>query len=458
MSNTEFDPDLIRRYDRPGPRYTSYPTALQFGDFPVSGFSKAIEDSPFRHRDVSLYVHLPFCATLCYYCACNKIVTKKREPAREYLAALDREIDLVAPLFENRMVSQLHWGGGTPTFLDDEQITHLTRRLHESFSFREDREGEFSIEIDPRTVDEGRIAHLRQCGFNRLSFGIQDFDEKVQAAVNRRQGFDETLSVMRAAREEGFESISVDLIYGLPFQTIESFRETLEKVATLAPDRISIYNYAHLPDRFAPQKRIIAMDLPTADNKLKILELCIDFLTDAGYVYIGMDHFALPDDELAVAQREGTLQRNFQGYSTFADCDLVGLGVTSISHVGQTYTQNEKDIDAYQDRVVDGELPLLHGIQIDHDDQVRASVIKALMCDFKLDFNALGDRFSINVADYFSDELDAFKDFIEDGLVVVTPDGYAVTERGRFLIRNICMVFDRYLKAPSGSPRYSKAI
>ncbi len=453
-----FDAALIKRYDVPGPRYTSYPTALQFDAFTINDFDEAIQTSPFRDRDLSLYVHIPFCATLCYYCACNKIVTRKREPAVEYLGLLAHEAALLAPRFTNRKVSQLHWGGGTPTFLDDEQIEKLNKLLRSAFEFRSDEEGEFSIEIDPRTVDAKRIEFLRQQGFNRLSFGVQDFDPHVQQAVNRKQSFEETRAVIEAARNFGFGSVSIDLIYGLPHQNESSFARTLDLVAALRPDRVSIYNYAHLPDRFSPQKRILASDLPDPDEKLNILELCIESLTSEGYVYIGMDHFALPDDELAVAQREGTLQRNFQGYSTFADCDLIGLGVTSISHIGNTYSQNEKELDQYRTSLEKGQLPVSKGVVIDDDDLIRKEIIKTLMCQFRLEFEDVNTRFGINFSSYFADELSQLFDMERDGLIDLGESCICVTDKGRFLIRNICMVFDRHLRRPEFTERYSKAI
>ena len=458
MSLTNFDPELIRRYDVPGPRYTSYPTALQFSDYALADFEQAIENSPYKHQGLSLYVHVPFCATLCYYCACNKIVTKKREPALEYMQFLKKEIDLLAPKFKGRSVSQLHWGGGTPTFLDDEQVSQLYGWLREAFDFRDDRAGEFSIEIDPRTVNAERIHHLRAAGFNRLSFGVQDFEPAVQKAVNRIQSLDQTREVIEAARTAAFGSISVDLIYGLPHQTYDTFTNTLRLVSDLGPDRISIYNYAHLPDRFAPQKRILATDLPNPDEKLKILELCIDYLTDAGYIYIGMDHFALPDDELAVAMKEGTLQRNFQGYSTFSDCDLLALGVTGISHIGNSYSQNEKDLAAYTSRLEAGELPLLQGVVIDQDDLIRKAVIRSLMCHFDLEYSTLAAEFGIDVSDYFSEELARLENYALDGLIEYQTDGFKVTPKGRLLIRNICMVFDRYLQHATIKERFSRAI
>lgn len=458
MSLANFNLALIRRYDVPGPRYTSYPTALQFGDFSVSDFDQAISASPYLERDLSLYVHVPFCATLCYYCACNKIVTKKREPAAEYMELLHREIEMLAPRFKGRTISQLHWGGGTPTFLDDRQIAQLFGWLRDAFEFRSDEEGEFSIEIDPRTVDADRIRHLRSQGFNRLSFGVQDFEPAVQKAVNRLQSFVETRDVIQAARDAKFASVSVDLIYGLPFQTYDSFANTLRQIVDLGPDRVSIYNYAHLPARFTPQSRILATDLPNPDEKLKILELCIDFLTEAGYIYIGMDHFALPDDELAIALKEGTLQRNFQGYSTFADSDLLALGVTGISHIGNSYSQNEKDLDAYRIRIEKDELPLLQGVVIDEDDLIRKAVIKSLMCHFDLNFKSLEKKFGLSIQAYFAQELEQLRQFEIDELVVFTDKGLKVTAAGRFLIRNICMIFDRYLRKPDSQTRFSRAI
>lgn len=456
--NITFDNELIQRYNVHGPRYTSYPTALQFGDFHPEELKIAVANSPLKHRDLSLYVHLPFCATLCYYCACNKIVTRKREPVIEYLHLLEKELDLAASLFKGRVISQLHWGGGTPTFLEDEQISSLMRAIRNHFEFRNDAIGEFSIEIDPRTVNADRIAHLREEGFNRLSLGIQDFTPVVQKAVNRIQSYDDTQDVIEAARLCGFRSISVDLIYGLPFQTYTSFKNTLNQVVSLRPDRISIYNYAHLPARFPSQKRILISDLPKPEEKLHILELCIELLSANGYVYIGMDHFALPDDELAIAQQEGTLQRNFQGYSTFADCDLLAVGITGISHIGNTYSQNVKEIDDYRQRILAGKLPVEKGTVIDDDDQIRKQVISELICNFKLQFSALEKKFDIVFSDYFADEMFSLETMIYDGLIVAETGTITVTSKGKLLIRNICMVFDRYITKTTSENRFSKAI
>ena len=459
-SRLTLDSELIQRYNVNGPRYTSYPTALQFNPFTPSQWQQAVEHSSFINKDLSLYFHLPFCATLCYYCACSKIVTRKREPAREYLDLLKRELSLVAQHFPDRFVSQLHWGGGTPTFLNDDQITELMAVTNDNFRFRDDQEREFSLEIDPRTVDVNRISHLRQAGFNRLSLGIQDFDAKVQKAVNRVQSFGQTKEVILAARGNDFKSISVDLIYGLPHQTVKSFTKTLEQIVSLSPDRISIYNYAHLPDRFTPQKRILVSDLPAPEAKLKILQLCIESLTSAGYVYIGMDHFSKPDDDLAIAQVNGTLQRNFQGYSTHADCDLIAFGITSISQIGNAYSQNVKTIDEYRDCLNRGELPVQKGVLIDPDDMIRKKVIKNLICHYSLDFSAISQEFSVDCLDYFESELIELQPMIEDGLVVVSNQGISVTQKGRLFIRNICMVFDRYIVgAPDQeNSRFSRAI
>ena len=365
---------------------------------------------------------------------------------------------LITPLFEDKIVSQLHWGGGTPTYFDDDQIQELMSAINKAFSFRSDEEGEFSIEIDPRTVDANRVRHLRECGFNRLSLGIQDFDETVQKAVNRIQSFEQTKEVLKAARQYGFQSISVDLIYGLPHQTVESVTRTLNQILELSPDRVSIYNYAHLPDRFYSQTRILVSDLPEPDTKLDILQLCIETLTARDYVYIGMDHFAKPEDELAIAQRQGTLQRNFQGYSTHADCDLVALGITGISHIGNTYCQNVKEIDSYRTRLEQESIPIEKGLLIDKDDQIRKRVIKSLICQFRLDFSEINRDFEIDFPTYFEDELNQFQAMIEDGLVEVDKEKILVTPRGRLLIRNICMVFDRYLKSPNSNTRFSRAI
>lgn len=456
--------NLVEKYNVSGPRYTSYPTALQFKDYNEEQLKQAIQDSPLKNQDLSLYFHIPFCATLCYYCACNKVVTRKKQLATDYLQQLSTEIDLLAPMFKDRVVSQLHWGGGTPTFLDNEQMLLLMEKIRAGFELSNDSEGEFSIEVDPRTVDAERIRHIRECGFNRISFGIQDFDPSVQKAVNRIQSFEDTMFVVNAARNYGFRSISVDLIYGLPHQTIESFSRTLDRVCELSPDRISIYNYAHLPDRFYPQKRILAVDLPRPEERLGILQMCTKRLMHEGYAYIGMDHFAKPDDELNVARQAGTLQRNFQGYSTHAETDLLGVGVTAISHIGNSFWQNEKDLSSYQVELEQGNIPVRKGVTMDADDIIRSFVIKSLICQFELPFSLVEKHFAINFHDYFREQLTTLQSMNDDGLITINDVGIEVTERGRFFIRNICMVFDRYLVTSAANSQkttselYSRAV
>ena len=457
----EFDPDLIRRYDASGPRYTSYPTAVQFTEaFTAARYRELAAasnagDSP---APLSLYFHIPFCDTVCFYCACNKIITKNRKRAVPYLAQLFREIELQGALFDrDRPVDQLHWGGGTPTFISHPQMRELMRVTGEHFQLRDDDSGEYSIEVDPREADAETIGLLRELGFNRLSLGVQDFDPAVQKAVNRIQSEQETWAVLDAARREGFKSVSVDLIYGLPLQSLDSFAATLDKVIAVGPDRLSVFNYAHLPQLFKTQRQIEASQLPSAEEKLAILGLTIEKLTAAGYLYVGMDHFARPDDELAVAQREGTLYRNFQGYSTHADCDLVAMGATAISKVGDSYSQNLKGLDEYAARIDAGELAVYRGVELDADDRLRREVITRLICNFELDFAAIEAGFGIEFERYFADSLRALEGFADDGLLEYSARRLRVLPRGRLLIRNICMQFDRYLKG-GGEQRFSKVI
>ncbi|HEY5719264.1 MAG TPA: oxygen-independent coproporphyrinogen III oxidase [Gammaproteobacteria bacterium] len=456
-----FDPELIRRYDKSGPRYTSYPTAVQFTEeFDPASYLEAAArgnaEAPLR--PLSLYFHIPFCDTVCFYCACNKHVTKDRELAQPYLERLQREIALQAALFERgRTVTQLHWGGGTPTFISAAQMRTLMQCTRDHFSLAEDDVGEYSVEVDPREAPPETVHLLREIGFNRLSMGVQDFDPRVQRAVNRIQPEAITLATLAAARDAGFRSISLDLIYGLPHQTVASFAATLERVVELAPDRLSVFNYAHLPELFKPQRRIDPADLPSPAEKLAILGLTVDRLAAAGYLYIGMDHFAKPDDELAVAQREGTLYRNFQGYSTHADCDLLGLGATSIGSVGNVYAQNRRAIDDYYAALDAGRLALFRGVVLDADDLLRRAVITDLICHFRLDFAAVEARHGVRVEDYFARELEALAPLAEDGLVELHDDRVEVTAAGRFLIRNVCMVFDRYLQGGT-TQRFSKVI
>ena len=464
----EFDVELIKRLNQLGPRYTSYPTADRFSTaFCLSDYQAAIElvsKLPVLNPEkpanpLSLYIHVPFCASICYYCACNKVITKDRGKAAIYLDYLKREIAMQAKLFSHQnYVEQLHFGGGTPTYLSDEQMDDLLATLRAQFHFANDDVGEYSIEVDPRTVSPERIAVLRKQGFNRISLGIQDFDPIVQKSVNRIQPEAETLAVMQAARDCNFRSISVDLIYGLPKQTLQTITETLDKVILANPDRIAIYNYAHMPHLFKPQRRIVEDELPDPELKLQMLFLCIRKLSLAGYVYIGMDHFAKPSDDLCLAQKEGRLQRNFQGYSTHAQAEMVSCGVSAISAVGPIYYQNEKTLDEYYARLDQGELPMARGFSLSADDLLRRQVIEQLMCHFELDFNALSAAHSIDFSAYFAGELASLGDFIDNALLTLTPTSLKVSLKGRLLIRNICMVFDHYLREKQEPLRYSKTI
>jgi oxygen-independent coproporphyrinogen-3 oxidase len=443
----KFDIDLINRYDKSGPRYTSYPTALELHEgFGEAEYRQHIAKSNAVGGPLSLYFHIPFCDTVCFYCACNKVITKNRAHAVPYLESLYQEVAMLGALFDNsRVVNQLHWGGGTPTFLSFEQMQKLMAVTRQHFNLRDDDLGEYSIEVDPRETNDSTIAQLRELGFNRISLGLQDFDPAVQKAVNRLQSREQTFAVLEAARQQGFRSTNIDLIYGLPLQTEQSFATTLDQVLAHAPDRFSIFNYAHMPSRFKTQRQIVEADLPTPAVKLEILQMVGQKLTEAGYVYIGMDHFAKPDDELAVAQREGKLYRNFQGYSTHSDCDLVGLGVTSIGRVGDAYMQNYKELDEYQQCIAAGKLPVFRGVELDADDSLRRAVITQLICHFELTFSKIESEFNIDFAGYFADELDKLAQMQTDGLLTLTAEGVQVLPVGRLLIRNICMVFDKYL-------------
>ncbi len=454
-----FDVELIRKYDKAGPRYTSYPTAVQFQEgFDDAQYRTLATASNAAGKPLSLYFHIPFCDTVCFYCACNKIVTRNRQRAAPYLERLQLEIALQGALFDhNRPVTQLHWGGGTPTFISADEMRQLMQVTRAHFRLLDDDGGEYSIEIDPREANVDTIALLRELGFNRLSIGVQDFDPLVQQAVNRIQSKQVTLEAMAAARREGFKSISVDLIYGLPHQSVARFARTLDSIIASDPDRISLFNYAHLPALFKTQRQIDETALPMAVVKLDILKSAIERLTAAGYVYIGMDHFAKPMDELARAQQEGTLYRNFQGYSTHADCDLVAMGVTSISKVGDSYSQNLKTLDAYYNRLDSGHLPVFRGVLLNADDRLRRTAITQLICHFALEFAALEKQYGIVFADYFAAELQELGDMQADGLLEVSASGIQVRPAGRLLIRNICMVFDAYLRQQS-SQRFSKVI
>ncbi len=459
MSELIFDTDLIRRYDKAGPRYTSYPTAVQFHtDFTADDYKAQLEASNATGRDLSLYFHIPFCDTICFFCGCNKIATKDRSRAEPYLRRVYKELEMQSALIDPaRQVRQLHWGGGTPTFISHDEMRELMNMTRKFFTLADDSEGEYSIEIDPREATAETIKILREVGFNRMSLGVQDFDPAVQKAVNRIQPEEQTYAVIEAARKEGFHSVSLDLIYGLPHQSMATFSATLEKVLEMNPDRLSVFNYAHLPEMFKPQRRINEADLPSADEKLAILKNTIDTLIGAGYVYIGMDHFARPDDELAIAQANGLLYRNFQGYSTHADCDLVALGVTSIGKVGDCFAQNFKPMDDYTARIDNNELAIFRGFALSADDRLRQEVINQLICNFVLNFAEIENKFNITFADYFAVELDDLKVMKDDGLIDINAENISVSSAGKLLIRNICMVFDIYLRNKT-EQRFSKVI
>lgn len=460
LQQVAFNSELIARYDGKGPRYTSYPTADRFGTaFTESDFRAALtcETPSSIAQTLSLYFHLPFCNTICYYCACNKIVTKDHTRADAYLDSLEQELALHSAMAGcHRKVSQLHLGGGSPTFLDSAQMHRLLAMIRRHFDLQAD--GEYAIEIDPRDINPEYVDMLAGLGFNRMSIGIQDFDSAVQKAVNRIQSEEGTRQIIDAARAAGFKSISVDLIYGLPLQTPASLQQTLDRVLTLRPDRFAIYNFAHLPERFPPQRRIHAEDLSSPADKLLMLEQSIAKLTQAGYVYIGMDHFALPDDDLAVAQRRGQLHRNFQGYSTYADCDIIGFGVSAISRVGCCYSQNNKDLAQYEALVRDGHLPVERGCRMDRDDLLRRAVIQALMCQFELAFQPFELTYLIDFHQYFAEELVLLAPLEADGLVQIDVDGITVLPQGRVLVRSVAKVFDRYLRTGQTQAKFSRLI
>lgn len=458
-TRSSWDTNLIRKYDYPGPRYTSYPTAVQFSDtFDIknclSELSQTLSNNP-----LSLYVHIPFCAKLCYYCGCNKIITNRKDGAAEYLTRLHKEIEQQSQYVDNqRIIQQMHWGGGTPTFLGDDQIHRLMAKLKSIFKFKDDDSGDYAIEIDPRECSMEKLRLLRDEGFNRISLGVQDFNPAVQQAVNRVQSFDLVKKLVRNARNMAFKSINMDLIYGLPLQTLASFESTLEQVIELSPDRLSIFNYAHLPERFKAQRLIKTGDLPDASEKLAIQEQTIKTLTDKGYVHIGMDHFAKPDDPLTQAQQEGMLHRNFQGYSTHKDCDLLAFGVSAISQIGPYIFQNTPGLKQYKALLDAGETPVIRGIKLTSDDAIRRQAIMQLICHFKLDKREIETRFGLIFDQYFSRELNQLENFATDGLVMLSPGQIKVTDKGRTLIRSICMLFDAYLGERNEAQRYSRII
>ena len=459
---TTFPAELITKYGLAGPRYTSYPTALQFHEgFDAEAYHRHVQNSndDLIPRPLSLYVHLPFCKELCYYCACNKKVTRNMQLAETYLKHLDREIEMQGKLFDrDRQVIQLHFGGGTPTYYDDIQLKHIVETLSRNFLLSRSSSREFSIEIDPRTVNEERIAYLADIGFNRVSMGIQDFDPAVQKAVNRIQDEEKTLRLIDAARESGFNSVSVDLIYGLPLQTAESFETTIDSVLTSRPDRLSVYNYAHLPHLFRAQRMIDSDQVPAPEVRLQLMDSTIKKLVDAGYIYIGMDHFALPDDELSLAMEDGTLQRNFQGYSTCRETDLVGMGVSAIGKVGNSFAQNIKDIRAWQAAIEEGNLPVWRGLSLSGEDKLRREIISAIMCQGNVRFDEFERTYGIDFNTYFALELASLAPLQEDGLVELSEQNLEVTPTGLLLLRVIAMKFDEYLINDLQGKSYSKII
>lgn len=459
-SELVIDPVLIRKYDVSGPRYTSYPTADRF----VEAFGPAQLEQWLSRRNIgginqplSVYVHLPFCNSLCYYCACNKVVTRDRGKSLQYIKYLEKELALIGPLLGNdREICQLHWGGGTPTFLSHVEMSMLVELLGRHFTRA--KHAEYAIEVDPRSTEPGTLRLLGELGFNRVSIGVQDLDPAVQRAVHRIQSEDLTRRVIEEARSSGFRSVNLDLIYGLPKQTLDSFNRTLERVIDLAPDRIALYSYAHLPKAFLPQRRIADADLPSAEQKLQIMTLAIGRLTRAGFVYIGMDHFARPDDELAIAQSRGGLQRNFQGYSTYPDSDLVGLGVSAIGRIGPSYYQNTKAMPDYYAALDEERLPVARGIELTPDDLMRRAVIQALTCNFRVSIESIELAYLVDFKKVFAEEMKDLRPLEGEGLVEVTPEWIVVTPKGRLIVRAICMVFDRYLREGRRCASYSKVL
>lgn len=450
----EWDQNLIQKYNVSGPRYTSYPTALEFHqDYDESAFIHASQRYP--DRPLSLYIHIPFCHRLCYFCGCNKVITRHPHKVDDYLQALAVEIKARSTLFRHRIVTQMHWGGGTPTYLSKAQITRLIDLLKQHFTFSDN--AELSIEVDPREIELDVLDHLYAAGFTRLSMGVQDFNKEVQEKVNRIQDEETIVALLQRAKRLGFTSTNLDLIYGLPKQTPESFAFTLQKVVSLKPDRLSVFNYAHMPTLFAAQRKIKEADLPDTQQKLTILQQSVAFLTKEGYQFIGMDHFARPDDELAIAQREGRLHRNFQGYTTQGDTDLLGMGVSAISMIGDSYAQNQKELKSWYAAVAAQKTALWRGVKLTEDDCLRREVIKTLMCNFSLEFSRF-ETAERPFQRYFAEDLALLAPFIEDGLVECHRDGLQVTPQGRMLVRNICMCFDVYLRQKARRQQFSRVI
>ena len=454
--------DTLQKFDVPGPRYTSYPTADRFVEaYGEAQYLQALQERQLNPRSatsaLSLYVHIPFCASLCYYCACNKIITGNYQKALDYLSLLTKEVELLLPhMGQTQTVSQVHLGGGTPTFFKDQELVALVRMLQSAFHWQPG--GEFAVEVDPRTVDEGRLETLWSLGFNRLSLGVQDFEPQVQQAVNRVQTLDSIARLMQTSKSIGFGSINLDLIYGLPFQTLESWQRTLQSVLALKPDRLAMYGYAHLPARFKPQRHIPLETLPSAKVKTGMLALALQSLQDAGYVYIGMDHFALPNDSLSVAKRQGRLHRNFQGYSTRPDGDLIGLGVSAIGSMGASYVQNARSMEEYIDMLEHDRLPVIKGLSLTRDDLARRSIIMALMCQGRVERADIEESHLLDFSNYFAKELSQLSEFAAQGMVKLDDNVIEVTPMGWYLVRAIAMVFDKYAQADGQRAHFSKIL
>ena len=460
VANRPISADLLRRFDVAGPRYTSYPTADRFVEaFAADAYQQALAQRSVvaTAMPLSLYVHIPFCESLCYYCACNKIITRHHDRARPYLRYLSREVDLhTAQIGLGQPITQLHLGGGSPTFMDDRELTELMDLLRRSFRFVPG--GEYAIEVDPRTMDLERLDTLAALGFNRISLGVQDLDPAVQKAVHRIQPAQQVFEIVAGARKRGFASINVDLIYGLPLQTPQSFDRTLAQLVELRPDRVALYGYAHLPERFKSQRRIATLDLPNAPAKVEMLMRSLAVLGGAGYIHIGMDHFALPEDALAVARRQGRLHRNFQGYSTQPDCDLIGLGVSAIGRIGGTYSQNAKTMEDYCDAIDQGRFAVVRGLALTRDDLLRRAVIMALMCQGQWLFESIDLAWLVDSRSYFAAELEALEPMRGQGLVSIDTTGVQVTALGWYFVRALAMVFDRYLQTDRDRARFSRIL
>ena len=454
------DLNLIKKYNVQGPRYTSYPTAIQFREadsVSISNLEKYLKERNNRPRRVSLYFHIPFCFSLCWYCGCTKVITKNQDRGDVYLNYLEKEMDRVAAmLHKNSQVIQVHFGGGTPTFLKPGQLLRLGKAIDQRFNLTP--ETEFGVEIDPRNCTKGHVLALRAIGCNRASLGVQDTNPEVQQAIHRIQPFEKTRQVTEWLREEGIKAINFDLIYGLPRQTRESFQQTMDDVLSLAPDRLAVYSYAHIPSLMPAQKLLNVEEMPSTDEKLGMLQQSITYLTASGYRFIGMDHFSRDDEELTKAMDEGTLQRNFQGYSTHSGADLYAFGMSGISNVGKYYWQNSKDLESYYSMLDESSAPIHKILQLNHDDRLRKDLIMQLMCRMNVDKIQFEQDWNIIFDDYFANALDELAKLSGDELVAITPQQVRVTERGRLFLRNIAMCFDYYLQSRNKTYNYSKTV